>query len=53
MKKRAGKFEAAGFRTILPDLYHGKSADIGKTAEAKHLYDSTYYEFMDYSASIR
>jgi carboxymethylenebutenolidase len=40
MKKRALKFEAAGFRTILPDLYHGKSAEIGKTEEAKHLYSA-------------
>lgn len=41
MKKRAAKFESAGFRTILPDLYHGKSAAIGQVDEAKHLYSCT------------
>lgn len=44
MKKRAAKFEAAGFRTILPDLYHGKVATAAD--EAKHLYDCTYLEIL-------
>jgi hypothetical protein len=49
MKKRALKFEEAGFRTILPDLYHGKSAAIGKTEEAKHLYSGTIHPLICYS----
>jgi hypothetical protein len=46
MKKRAKKFEEAGFRTILPDLYHGKVAT--KAQEAKHLFDSTITDGLIY-----
>lgn len=39
MKERAKRFEDAGFRIVLPDLYRGTVVDFHKTAEAKHSMD--------------